>query len=116
MSTQSYYDLSAQTLRGLDEARERFSEMLRKTPRPTPGERAQIQIEIAQIDAHWQKVYQETLAVSQQALTVKPPSAGDLEQAKRLADALDKLTAEANTLSAVVSAVTQIMTIWKKTA
>ena len=115
MSSKSYYDLAAQTLRGLDEARERCSEMLRKEPRPSAGERAQIQIEMAQIEADWQKVYQQTLAASQQALTVTSPSAEEVSQARQLADKLDGMTAEANNIGEVVAATTNIMNIWRQT-
>jgi hypothetical protein len=115
MSPKNYYDLLAHTLRGLDEARERLSEMQRKNPPLSPGERTRIQIEMAELEAAWQKVYQETQAVAHRTLTVTPPSADDLHQAKEIADRLEQMTTKVNTINEVVAATADIMSIWNET-
>jgi anaerobic glycerol-3-phosphate dehydrogenase len=115
MSLKNYYYLLAQTLRGLDEARERFSELQTKNPPLTPGERTRIPIEMAELEAAWQKVYQETQAAAHRTVTVAPPSADDLRQSKEIADRLEQMTAKANTVNDVVAATAGIMSIWNKT-
>jgi len=115
MSLKNYYYLLAQTLRGLDEARERFSELQRKDPPLSPGEQTRIQIEMAELEAAWQKAYQETQAAAHRTMTVTPPSIDDLRQSKEIADRLEQMTAKANTIKDVVAATAGIMSIWNKT-
>jgi flagellar hook-basal body complex protein FliE len=115
MSPKNYYDLLAHTLRGLGEARERLSEMQKKNPPLSPGEQTRIQIELAELEAAWQKVYQEIQAAAHKTLTVAPPSADDLHQTKEIADRLELMTATVNIINEVVAATADIMSIWNKT-
>lgn len=111
----NFFILTTSALRALDEASHRLSEMLKKIPRPSPGERTQIQIQRAQIEADWQKIYQQMLAASQGTLTITPPGPEDIARAKEIADTLDKMTVASNNASEVVTAATEVMGIWAKT-
>jgi len=115
MQLKNYYYLLAQTLRGLDEARERFLELQKKNPPLSPREQTRIPIEMAELEAAWQEVYQETQAAAHRTMTVMPPSIDDLRQSKEIADRLEQMTAKANTINDVVAATTGIMSIWNKT-
>jgi anaerobic glycerol-3-phosphate dehydrogenase len=115
MSLKNYFYLLAQTLRGLDEARERFSELQKKNPPLSPRERTRIPIEMAELEAAWQEVYQETQAAAHRTMRVTPPSIDDIRQSKEIAERLEKMTAKVNTINDVVTATASLMTIWKKT-
>lgn len=109
------YALAAQPVRGIDEAKDRITDFLLSNPPPTAGERRQAAIEKTQLDANWEKVYQQTLAVSQGTSSFKPPSDKDISRARKIADDLDQMTGNNLVLQDVINAATDIMDIWGKT-
>jgi len=54
-------------------------------------------------------------AAAHRTVTVTPPSIDDLRESKEIADRLEQMTAKANTINDVVTAMASLMTIWKKT-
>jgi hypothetical protein len=113
MSTKAYYETAANALRGLEEGQDRCSERLAKGP--PPAERFQIKIRIAMLDGEWQKVYQGMLAVAQKAVKIASPTPEQVKRAREIADELDKLIINDQTLGAVIGATTEIMSIWNAT-
>lgn len=114
-ANENFLQLSAQTLRAIDETQERLSEMLRSDPPPNPGQKRRIKIERTELDGDWEKVYQQTLAVSQGTHSFTAPSDPDVAMAKQIADNLDAMTGQTNTMGAIVKAATDVMKIWNKT-
>jgi hypothetical protein len=109
-----FFELGAQTLRGIDEARDRLTDFMESNPPPTTGERRQVTIEKKRLDADWEKVYQQMLAVSQGANFASPTDA-DVQAARKIANDLDTITGNNLKIGNIINLATELMNIWTRT-
>ena len=107
-----FWNLYGATMRGLDEARNNLRERLLADPRPPQSERSSIRISLRRIEFEWELVYQQGLGFAARSVAVEPPSAQQVTQARQIADRLDELAVDADSVPIVMGAVTDLMTIW----